>query len=430
MPIKVTCTNCGGVLHAPDDAAGKRGRCPSCGTVLTIPADGPAAAAVPPAPEPPAAPRPLPTPAAAPAGPKLGGGTGNYALAGDDRSAPARPAADNGLKGSLGGSPIAPPPRPGAAFGSKVPPDPRGRAADPFARPGPATGPRPTEELARRWKRVKGGLGWVQAAAVFAWLAVVGAAGVPIAQQFGVQIPDGTALTKIDGLTQATEIKLAAVLVPLALGLLCLVFGRLAVAAAPPESFGRGPARWAALATLLVLAGVVGGAGVTGVALSASVPPPARMPVGGGNLQARAESLVQQTLLASDEGPGIAQRFSVLAVLVFGLLAEVWCVAALGRFAAALQSSRAAGRVNRFVIYVGLLLAVTAFGLLAYDLFGTQWVAQNVTARWYELDAKQQILVSGGAAIGVGFVLMVVYLRLAGGVRAAVREYLDAAPAA
>src|SRR5262245_30998351 len=41
MPIKVTCPKCQGVLHAPDDAGGKRGKCPTCGTVLSIPADGP-----------------------------------------------------------------------------------------------------------------------------------------------------------------------------------------------------------------------------------------------------------------------------------------------------------------------------------------------------------------------------------------------------
>ena len=43
MPIKVTCPKCQGVLHAPDDAGGKRGKCPTCGTVLAIPAEGIAA---------------------------------------------------------------------------------------------------------------------------------------------------------------------------------------------------------------------------------------------------------------------------------------------------------------------------------------------------------------------------------------------------
>lgn len=43
MPIKVTCEKCGGVLHAPDDAGGKKGRCPNCQNVLPIPFDAPRA---------------------------------------------------------------------------------------------------------------------------------------------------------------------------------------------------------------------------------------------------------------------------------------------------------------------------------------------------------------------------------------------------
>ena len=40
MPIKVTCEKCGGVLHAPDDAGGKKGRCPNCQNILPIPFEG------------------------------------------------------------------------------------------------------------------------------------------------------------------------------------------------------------------------------------------------------------------------------------------------------------------------------------------------------------------------------------------------------
>ncbi len=35
--IKITCTNCGKHLEAPDEAAGKRGRCPECGEVFHLP---------------------------------------------------------------------------------------------------------------------------------------------------------------------------------------------------------------------------------------------------------------------------------------------------------------------------------------------------------------------------------------------------------
>ncbi|MCD6365521.1 MAG: hypothetical protein J7M14_06560, partial [Planctomycetes bacterium] len=40
MAILVMCTNreCGEMMHAPDSAAGRQGRCPVCGTIVTIPA--------------------------------------------------------------------------------------------------------------------------------------------------------------------------------------------------------------------------------------------------------------------------------------------------------------------------------------------------------------------------------------------------------
>lgn len=83
MPIKVTCQKCGNVLHAPDTAAGKKGKCPKCATVMDIPGAkppaGPVAATPPPAPAPVAAeaggnpfdffgggPAPAPAPAPAP----------------------------------------------------------------------------------------------------------------------------------------------------------------------------------------------------------------------------------------------------------------------------------------------------------------------------------------------------------------------------
>lgn len=45
MPIRVACPNCGNVLGAPDAAAGKKGKCPKCGTIIPIPAPPPPAAA-------------------------------------------------------------------------------------------------------------------------------------------------------------------------------------------------------------------------------------------------------------------------------------------------------------------------------------------------------------------------------------------------
>jgi len=60
MPIQFSCTNCDKTLRVKDESAGKRAKCPACGTVLQIPA---ASAAASPA----LAPAP-PQPAAQPAG--------------------------------------------------------------------------------------------------------------------------------------------------------------------------------------------------------------------------------------------------------------------------------------------------------------------------------------------------------------------------
>jgi predicted Zn finger-like uncharacterized protein len=55
----ITCSNCQAKIKVPDSAAGKKGKCPKCGTVMTIPAaEAPAAEAVAPEAVVPARPRP------------------------------------------------------------------------------------------------------------------------------------------------------------------------------------------------------------------------------------------------------------------------------------------------------------------------------------------------------------------------------------
>src|ERR1700722_20144254 len=61
MAIKFLCSNCKKVVSVKDEFAGKKGKCPHCGNVLTVPAPvRPPTAAVPPAVKPP--PRPVRTP--------------------------------------------------------------------------------------------------------------------------------------------------------------------------------------------------------------------------------------------------------------------------------------------------------------------------------------------------------------------------------
>ncbi len=42
MPIQVTCQSCRGKFNAPDSAAGKKTKCPTCGGVIQIPTPAPA----------------------------------------------------------------------------------------------------------------------------------------------------------------------------------------------------------------------------------------------------------------------------------------------------------------------------------------------------------------------------------------------------
>jgi len=47
MPIELGCTGCGQTLRVGDEHAGKRARCPKCGTIVQIPDTGTAAAPLP-----------------------------------------------------------------------------------------------------------------------------------------------------------------------------------------------------------------------------------------------------------------------------------------------------------------------------------------------------------------------------------------------
>jgi hypothetical protein len=44
MPIEFPCTACGQLVRTPDSAAGKKGKCPHCGTIAQIPLVSPRAA--------------------------------------------------------------------------------------------------------------------------------------------------------------------------------------------------------------------------------------------------------------------------------------------------------------------------------------------------------------------------------------------------
>jgi len=67
----------------------------------------------------------------------------------------------------------------------------------------------------------------------------------------------------------------------------------------------------------------------------------------------------------------------------------------------------------------------------AYELFLAEWVWGQVVPQWDALDPKTKTAVGCGAAAAVAVLFAVVYWRLVGGVKAAIREQAEAlAPAA
>lgn len=438
MPIKVTCSQCGGVLHAPDDSSGKRGRCPTCGTVLTILGEfvGPQAASAPQFGAPPPSQRPpATTPVTNPWGSLPGGpdeqGAGiplsgptavpaprpTYELA--KEPPPARPSA----------FPVPSEPVP-STRGSRVPPDPRKISVqDPFAKPG-----KPNDEQAAtnaKWAKAYRGLGWVRTGILFGLLGVLAYAAVPILQTFNVPIPNqNPGYLKIDSFSQSQEIRLFASTGLFLLGLLCVTLGRMGVSGAPAAAHARGPAAFASLATVLALAGFVALAAITGLGIKDSgfipqLTPQMNMLNAKATLPDKVATWAEMVFMATDETTGQIQGFGAATLVVFGFLAEVWFVATLGRMAASLRSASAAGRVNRFVILVGLLFAAKAMVLLASCIYFRGWYESNVWSKWDGLDEKVKAVAPFAGIALVGLVVAVLYWRMVGGVKTAIRENVD-----
>ena len=401
MPIKVTCPKCQGVLHAPDDAGGKRGKCPTCGTVLAIPAGGLAA---------PPHHQPMQTdPSAGP----VGGGK------------PLCDAQGYGLLPPSGGevrqSSVPMLPRPGdrtkpvPAAGFGVPP------AGGFSRPAmPTTGA--AEDEVRGYRRARRGLSLIQTGQFFMLLGGLAGPGVAIARLYGLQLPDkDPGYLGKPGLTAVTEIEYGAVLVPLALGMLLVLFGRVGFGNVPASSFARGPARWGGLFKLLAVGGLVTAAVMTGNAFLA----------GTKLVRWSADGYPTLQLLAGDDMPSKLQVGGLLAWGAFGLLAEACFVSAVGRLGAGLHHPVAAGRHTRFILLahlaVGLIGAWFALRALDHQVYPSlwQWVVDQYEMLMSKTGAARPSVALGLMAVPV-LVVWWMYARLTGGARRAVGDWLAA----
>lgn len=383
MPIKVTCGNCGGVLHAPDDSAGKRGRCPTCGSILPIPADAPRVAAVDPIP----APAPQPNVPAESRPPALGS---------DLQRAPV---------------PVAAPPR---------------QPGDPFARTAAAPVAVP-EGSAKRWARVASGLGFVRLGVLCMFIGVLAPSAIAILEQNNIKLPDkDPGMLGVPGVALSGEIKVAASLTFLLFGGLFLVLGRLRVASVPRDAGARGMATAAAYATLVAFicfAAII----VFGVSATLEQAPPQIIPltdVTAPNVmfQTRVERYVQHLFLDPDNMPGQVQRIGAVLLLVCGIVGELWFLGALARIAVHLRNAKAIGRLNRHSILAGLLLILLAGGVAVFSFFGDALMRDTINPQWNKLDDGAKVAVRAGSAALIVFIAAFLYLRSLSGVRRAIRE--------
>lgn len=423
MPIKVTCEKCGGVLHAPDDAGGKKGRCPNCQNVLPIPFEGARAAA---------STFPIPTglsPTSTVPNPPAG-----MAFGGNPNTAGLFPSAD-------AKRPAAPPPfgagarvdspgqassTPGLAPQGKT--SSLSRGSTPFgARSNLTSSGVPIAPESGDWHAAAGGLRWIQFAVVLFLIAILAPCGVSIyAVNGGQALAEKAGMIKAFNLTQLAEIQLGAFLIPDVFGALCLVIGRLRVGSVPRSSCARGPAKLGALFTLLAIGGFAAFATMTILGLKdgfiPNLHPSAEVIQFESPTTTRVASYLNDTLLQVNDTPGKVQRIGLLALIVFGKLAELFFGCSLGRIAAATRNPVAAGRVTRCYFYLGMLGALAVFGALIYELYGLNSAKEIWNPKWFAMSISTRTAIVAGTVGVISLLIAIAYLRMLGGVRRACRE--------
>jgi len=399
MPIKVTCSKCQGVLHAPDDAGGKRGKCPTCGNVLSIPG-GSGGSMIPPEPDQQVAPTPYNM------APPARQSSAVFGATDDPRKASFAP----GLTGPSGGmtAPMSGGPDARNAPAGRLatnPPDVR-KSADPFSKAGRRASPEEADAAGRSWRRTRRGLWFVQAGYFFALVAVLLPAALLIAVKAGVKLPDKPGLLKLEEVRLPAEILAASFLIPAALAFLLLTLGRVGAASAPRSSFARGLFRVSAVATLFSLLGTIAVGAIVAAQVGVGAYPMMLMP---------------------DDLQGVIQRVGIAVAAVLAPVAELWFVIALGRLGAGLHDDRLAARGTRALVYAGLLFVVAGFATYAVSYYHadiTRAVDDQLQPKLASLGDKRAYLLPG-IAIVVGLSLWLIYVRLVGAARGAIAGWLD-----
>jgi hypothetical protein len=238
-------------------------------------------------------------------------------------------------------------------------------------------------------------------------LAPLATAGVAIAENYGFQLPSqNPGYLQVTDLTSEQEIRAAVWLVPVVLGFLLIVLGRLGTSNAPRMSYASGLLSWSAIATLLALGGVV----------AAAVPTIGQIAVG-----------FAPQFMPQDDTNGLAQRLGLVVAVALLPIAELWFIIGLGRIGVALRDARLAGRGSRLLIYLGLLAMLAVVWYFAWSMFQQDiqtFCQENINPQWDKL-AEHKPAVAAGLLGFAGLLVWLWYIRLVGATRRAIREWLD-----
>ena len=434
MPITLGCPSCGKRFRARDESAGKRVKCPFCQAAVSVSSQEEASEAAAPTEVVPVPPGSAP-PWGSPTG--LSGPTAQPPA----RPAPAHPPEVNRpLIDATKSAPVAPPrssfgpPPPAApvsaatpsAWGADPPPIPLppsppapvqgyrfesepGPTHNPFAgsaKPSPVGGTdtatarsgksqtsakAPSDPAPAAWQKTKAGLFWVLFALF--WIALIGA--VPFGKLVydrGVgPLPTGEGWVKIDGyvnsdsrdsitITKSEELDLLLYGVPVLLGGLALVFGRLTCGAAPRNSGAKG---------LFVLSGMFSMIGLVGIL-----------------------SLPVFDRMGYAEVSGYARQGAI-----FGLgLAEVWFVVGLAAIGATLRRPKVVRAAGMHAVVLGLALVMVMTGWGVYLHYGVDL--------WPPIPKEDRLFIEAAAKLLGWLILVGTAWRAVVGGRSAIRDYL------
>jgi hypothetical protein len=390
MPITLGCPSCGKRFRARDESAGKRVKCPFCQSAVAVPSAAESEAAGAPTDEVPISP-------SSPSGSSAHPAPREPAPAQHRPASPPPPvpvSAASTAEWGIGLPLLPPAPEvPPPAFSVLHAPMLPERTAPPKAAK-PAAEKTPTEHLVAAWKKTRGGLGWVLFGLF--WFALIGFVpfGKLVYERSVGPLPDGEGWVKIDGylnqgqdaivLTKREELNVLLYGVPILLGGLAVVLGRLTAGAAPRNSGAKGLFAFSGLFALLALAGFA--------------------------------TWEVCERVAFREVAGYGWWAAVIGTGV----SEFWFLLALGASGATLRRPKAVRAVGAFALVVGLGVVLYFVGWDVYvDKVGPQVGRPKTVAAGSDWQLYEEAAKMLGWLVVVG-----TYWRAVRGVRVAIREFI------